>query len=351
MKAKQRALLFDIAKTGIALGLGATGIGAPAAAAIAGTAGFGLEAIKQRNVNKKNIFKDGRALAASTLSGALSAAGAYGAASYGQAAKSATSSAASQTGQVAGRMGQSTTNMQATNGTKEIVENGDRLLNGVKQMNKYEKTYKVANIMNIAKAGTEFTVNAKTLNDLDKLEAPKVESVSAPLPKEVRQDYGAQKQSMKDDLLSATSIKQRIDEDMGVNDSNTSAALMLGQSNKINAQLAENMYRDEAANEQLRSGIESANAQMANQALNTSAQLNANFNMLRGQMASQAMNAMVNSVSAPLEANINSQKTMIQRFDDLIKLREEATINKDDESLKIINEELDRLSKLLGYKK
>jgi hypothetical protein len=152
---------------------------------------------------------------------------------------------------------------------------------------------------------------------------------------------------MTDDLNNALAIKSRMDADMGINDSNTAAAIALGQKNKINAAISERATSENMANAQNEMQVNAANAQMANQALSTGAQLRAQFNLQRGAMESAAVTNLLNIPSNFISAQNMTVKNAQERLDNLIKLKGE-TYNSDD--LAIIDKEIEDLKKMLGFK-
>ena len=236
--------------------------------------------------------------------------------------------------------------------TTNVVDNGNvqdkkGLFAGMGDKLKNVNKKDVLTGANIAIQGLNAYANIRSINQIGKLDEPMVQSIPTAQPEKVTSDYGALERSMTDDLNNALAIKNRTDADMGINDSNTAAAIALGQKNKINAALSERATSENMANAQNEMQVNTANAQMANQALSTGAQLRAQFNLQRGAMESAAVTNLLNIPSNFISAQNMTVKNAQERLDNLIKLKGE-TYNSDD--LAIIDKEIEDLKKMLGFK-
>lgn len=215
-------------------------------------------------------------------------------------------------------------------------------------MGKAVKNIKAKDVVNYGTQVANLYANMRAINNINKLEPPKIDNVPVSPVKKVESDYGALERSMRDDLESALAIKSRMDQDAGVNDSNTAAAIALSQMNKINAALSQQKTQEAMANANNELQTNLSNAQMANQALATGEQLRTQFDAMRGQMESQAVTNMLNIPANLMNANLVSNKNMQERLDNLIKLKQEVT-NKND--LETIQKQIDELMMKLGYTK
>jgi len=240
-------------------------------------------------------------------------------------------------------------------GTNTNFNMGKQVTDAIKQLKELEQKYKraVKNIeaKDVVNYGTQVAnlyANMRAINNINKLEPPKIDNVPVSPVKKVESDYGALERSMRDDLESALAIKSRMDQDAGVNDSNTAAAIALSQMNKINAALSQQKTQEAMANANNELQTNLSNAQMANQALATGEQLRTQFDAMRGQLESQAVTNMLNIPANLMDAYLVSNKNMQERLDNLIKLKQEVT-NKND--LETIQKQIDELMMKLGYTK
>jgi len=225
--------------------------------------------------------------------------------------------------------------VEATPFPSEIVpKNKDILKNMPKSLNKnkpleslglmaskdataYEKMMVRTNQANMLKAGMDIYGSIRSINNISNMEVPTISPTLAKTPEPVNMDYGAARRSMEQDAEEDAAYASRQARDIGVNSSTEMAALLMGNRNKINAAITEQMYRDEALNAQLKAQTEMQNAQLATNASSVNAQLSAAFNQMRGQMETESAATLMNAIPSAIGASAQSKANMYQRLDDL----------------------------------
>lgn len=217
---------------------------------------------------------------------------------------------------------------------------------GEPKMSSFEKEQKAMDYINMANTAVQIGTSVKGLHDLRNMEAPKVGAIPTVQPREVEDTVSAQKRAQEENIETALANKRRIDLATGKSDSSEDAILEMTAMNNLSGNIEKVRTDRETriAEEQFRA--DSQNQGLAANAMMASAQMNASFNAMRGQMESQLLGTLVNAPSQYMSTRLGNRKVLSDRYDSLMY----AYMKSSDETERAyFKKRMEELEKSLGY--
>ena len=214
------------------------------------------------------------------------------------------------------------------------------------KMSSFEKEQKAMDYINMANTAVQIGTSVKGLHDLRNMEAPKVGAIPTVQPREIEDTVSAQKRAQEENIETALANKRRIDLATGKSDSSEDAILEMTAMNNLSGNIEKVRTDRETriADEQFRA--DSQNQGLAANAMMASAQMNASFNAMRGQMESQLLGTLVNAPSQYMSTRLGNRKVLSDRYDSLM---DAYTKSANDEEKAYFKKRMQELEKLQGY--
>lgn len=186
------------------------------------------------------------------------------------------------------------------------------------KMSTLEKYDKLSKGINAATAVAQVGMSLKGINDLKKMDAPSIGAAPNVTPQEVEDTVSSQKREGEQRIETSLANKRRIDLARGTSDSSEDAIIEMTAMNALsgNIEQARTNREQRIADERFRA--DSTNQGYAVQQMVQNANLQANFENMRGTMESQNLATLMSVPTQYMQSNMATQKTYSDRYNSLM---------------------------------